>query len=555
MCCASQNSRTKPRKPYGTINRTTEQAQGEKGSKPKQASRVIMPGSPTRRRRLLSSHVLLPVLLLLVLLGLVIAVREHAVHEEEHACPDHPHAHGSPEDGHHSHHHHDSPASPSSPPEGASGPWLHQHLPKGEWAKAFGATAIISIFPTLVLPFIPLTRSVNGVASLNEGVHKLLLSFAAGGLLGEVFLHSLPHLLEHHDHFTTSSSSSSSSHQHHQHDGNEEAHDDGHHEHSHAHGGGVRLEEGEVMRICLYILAGFLLFFVSEKAVTVVLGDEGGHSHSSHGHGHTHTHAHAVHGKANRSRAYVSEDEEGEEEEVDEEEEEGEEEESQGLQRRSPRIRERYSGPERRQIATSSAAAAAGGRNNTGGIHRRKPSSPSSPKKQQQQRQIRAVVEEEGGWSGLKASGYLNIVVDVLHNLTDGIAIGASFASGQGVGLATTLSVFLHEVPHEIGDFAILVQSGLSVRNAFFMQFFTAIAAFLGTFLGLVAKRQEGLERVLLALTTGGFLYVACVSVLPELLSGGGKGGGGQAVREVGGVLAGIGLMAWVAMGEHGHEH
>lgn len=398
-----------------------------------------------------------------------------------------------------------------------------------------------------MLPFIPLTRSVNGVAALNEGVHKLLLSFAAGGLLGEVFLHSLPHLLEHHDHFSSSSSGScNEEHQHHE----EAAHDDGHRKHSHAHGGGVRLEEGEVMRICLYILAGFLLFFVSEKAVTVVLGDGGGHSHS-HGHGHGHTHSHAAHGKKSaKSGASVSEDEEGEEEEVDDEEEEGEEE------RRSPRIRERYSGPERRQIATA-AAAAAGGRNNAA-VHRRKLASPQSPKKQQP-RQIRAAAEEEGGFSGLKASGYLNIVVDVLHNFTDGIAIGASFASGQGVGLATTLSVFLHEVPHECGDFAILIQSGLSVRNAFLMQFFTAIAAFLGTFLGLVAKRQEGLERVLLALTTGGFLYVACVSVLPELLGGGGKGGGGggggQALREVGGVLAGIGLMAWVAMGEHGHGH
>ena len=509
----------------------------------------------------MSSHVLLPALLL-VLLGLLLAVQGHAVHEE-HACSDHTHTHGSPEDAHPPHpphHYHDSL---HAPPEGASGIWLHQHLPTGEWAKAFGATAVISIFPTLILPFIPLTSAVNGVVSLNEGVHKLLLSFAAGGLLGEVFLHSLPHLLEHHDHFSSSSSSSSSSG--HQHDESEQgAHDDGnYHKHSHAHGGGgggVRLEEGEVMRICLWILAGFLLFFVSEKTVAEVLGDEGGHGHS-HGHGHAHTHSHAAHGKTRKARALSSEDEEGEEEEEEGEEEEEEEEDSvdsQGVRRRSPRIHERYSGSERRQIATV-AAAAAGGRNNGGGVHRRKLSPLSSPKKQQQQLAAAAAAEKEkdGGWSGLKAGGYLNIVVDVLHNLTDGIAIGASFASGQGVGLATTLSVFLHEVPHEIGDFAILVQSGLSVRNAFLMQFFTAIAAFLGTFLGLVAKRQEGLERVLLALTTGGFLYVACVSVLPELLAKGGKGvgGGGQAVREVGGVLAGIGLMAWVAMGEHGHEH
>jgi zinc transporter ZupT len=84
------------------------------------------------------------------------------------------------------------------------------------------------------------------------------------------------------------------------------------------------------------------------------------------------------------------------------------------------------------------------------------------------------------------------------------------------------------------------------------MQFCTAIAAFVGTFFGLVAKqRHEGLERVLVALTTGGFLYVAAVSVLPELLAGKAPSWG-QAAREVGGVVGGIALMHWVAMGE-GH--
>lgn len=68
--------------------------------------------------------------------------------------------------------------------------------------------------------------------------------------------------------------------------------------------------------------------------------------------------------------------------------------------------------------------------------------------------------KKEGGAVGLTAGGYLNMAVDAMHNFTDGVAIGASFASGKGLGFATTVSVFLHEIPHEIGDFAILVQSG-----------------------------------------------------------------------------------------------
>lgn len=62
-------------------------------------------------------------------------------------------------------------------------------------------------------------------------------------------------------------------------------------------------------------------------------------------------------------------------------------------------------------------------------------------------------------------SGYLNLAADFTHNFTDGLAIGASFLVGPAVGFVTTLTILLHEVPHEIGDFAILVQSGCTKRK------------------------------------------------------------------------------------------
>lgn len=62
-------------------------------------------------------------------------------------------------------------------------------------------------------------------------------------------------------------------------------------------------------------------------------------------------------------------------------------------------------------------------------------------------------------------AGYLNLAADFAHNFTDGLAIGASFLVGQGLGIITTATVFLHEIPHEIGDFAILVQSGCSKKK------------------------------------------------------------------------------------------
>jgi zinc transporter ZupT len=62
----------------------------------------------------------------------------------------------------------------------------------------------------------------------------------------------------------------------------------------------------------------------------------------------------------------------------------------------------------------------------------------------------------------LHVTGWLNLVADSLHNFTDGIAIGASFASGRGLAYATFLSVIIHEIPHELGDFTILLQSGMT---------------------------------------------------------------------------------------------
>lgn len=62
-------------------------------------------------------------------------------------------------------------------------------------------------------------------------------------------------------------------------------------------------------------------------------------------------------------------------------------------------------------------------------------------------------------------SGYLNLAADLAHNFTDGLAIGASFRGGRGLGILTTMTVLLHEVPHEVGDFAILVQSGCSKKQ------------------------------------------------------------------------------------------
>lgn len=118
----------------------------------------------------------------------------------------------------------------------------------------------------------------------------------------------------------------------------------------------------------------------------------------------------------------------------------------------------------------------------------------------------------------IHASGILNLIADFLHNFTDGLAIGASFIADKKIGLSTTLAIFLHEVPHEIGDFAILVQSGFSKKKAIWLQCVTAIGAVSGTLVSLaLGTHDERYNAWILPFTAGGFIYIATVHLIPQL--------------------------------------
>lgn len=150
----------------------------------------------------------------------------------------------------------------------------------------------------------------------------------------------------------------------------------------------------------------------------------------------------------------------------------------------------------------------------------------------------------------IKIAGYLNLAADFTHNFTDGLAIGASFIAGQNIGYITTVTILLHEIPHEIGDFAILVQSGCSRRKAMLLQLLTAFGAVTGTVLSIYLRgASEGLvSTLILPFTAGGFIYIATVSVIPELLEGSNKLS--QSVKEIVALLAGVYMMVLIAQYE-----
>jgi zinc and cadmium transporter len=115
----------------------------------------------------------------------------------------------------------------------------------------------------------------------------------------------------------------------------------------------------------------------------------------------------------------------------------------------------------------------------------------------------------------------LNIIGDSVHNLIDGMIIGASFSAGIPLGIATTLAVILHEIPQEIGDFGVLIHGGLSIKKALGFNFLSALAAVIGAIISLfIGQYLNSYTLILMPITAGGFLYIAGSDLIPELHHG-----------------------------------
>ncbi|XP_055919330.1 protein catecholamines up [Eupeodes corollae] len=355
---------------------------------------------------------------------------DHDHDHEHHHHHDHDHDHGHHHDhdhGHHAHLHEESTKTTREPMD-MSTIWLH----------SIGSTLLISAAPFVLLYIIPLDNSEAMRPRL-----KILLAFASGGLLGDAFLHLIPHAAHPHTH---------GDHDHHSHS----------HDHSHSHEGEDAHGHGHShdMTIGLWVLGGIIAFLAVEKLVRLIKG----------GHGHSH------------GPAKVAQD---------------------------------------------------------------KPKTDDKSKKAKDGTQKKSVKKVEEKHDEVEIAGYLNLAADFAHNFTDGLAIGASYLAGNSIGIITTITILLHEVPHEIGDFAILIKSGCSKRKAMMLQLVTALGALAGTALALMGAGGDAAATWVLPFTAGGFIYIATVSVLPELLEESTKLG--QSIKEISALLAGVGLMVFIA--------
>ena len=118
----------------------------------------------------------------------------------------------------------------------------------------------------------------------------------------------------------------------------------------------------------------------------------------------------------------------------------------------------------------------------------------------------------------IKPVAYLNIIGDGFHNFLDGIIIAASFLISIPTGLATTTAIILHEIPQEIGDFAVLIHSGLDKTKAILFNFLSALFSILGGLLSyFFLSSFENLLAPVIAIAAGGFIYIATTDLFPEL--------------------------------------
>lgn len=117
--------------------------------------------------------------------------------------------------------------------------------------------------------------------------------------------------------------------------------------------------------------------------------------------------------------------------------------------------------------------------------------------------------------SKTKSFMFMIITGDGLHNFFDGIAIGVSYGSSVAVGFSTSIAILCHELPHEIGDFAVLIKSGMTIKRAVLYNTLSSILCLLGATTGVyIGKIEVGWVSALIA---GMFLYISLVDMVPQL--------------------------------------
>ncbi|KAK7260556.1 hypothetical protein RIF29_26705 [Crotalaria pallida] len=346
----------------------------------------------------------------------------------------------------------------------------------GLWLNALGCSFLVSMASLICLIILPVIF-VQGKPS--KGVVDSLALFGAGAMLGDAFLHQLPHAFggEH-------------SHSH-------DDHADHDHDTSSGHGHSHSLSD---LSTGMSILAGIVLFLLVEKIVRYVEENSEGASSGMHGH-HHHTH----HSKKKRKDDSNSSSKSlnANKEKLLDEGKESDQASRDSLKGDNPAQSKSSLRKRTGSNTTNSDNLDASAINN----------STDNPKSSNVKEPVR---------SSSLVFGYLNLFSDGVHNFTDGMALGSAFLLyGSVGGWSRTLFLLAHELPQEVGDFGILIRSGFSIPKALFFNFLSALVALAGTALSLLWGKDPGQSSLIEGFTAGGFIYIAIAGVLAEMNNSG----------------------------------
>jgi zinc and cadmium transporter len=149
--------------------------------------------------------------------------------------------------------------------------------------------------------------------------------------------------------------------------------------------------------------------------------------------------------------------------------------------------------------------------------------------------------EQEGRHHHEEVTALVLLWGDALHNFIDGIVLGVTFSVSTELGIIATVAIFAHEVPQEIGDFAVLLGSGMPRRRALLLNYLSAVTVIPGALVAWIwsASFQTAVGW-LLPIAAGGFLYIALADLVPSLHH---RRGRWAAVSQIALILAGIAVI------------
>jgi zinc and cadmium transporter len=112
----------------------------------------------------------------------------------------------------------------------------------------------------------------------------------------------------------------------------------------------------------------------------------------------------------------------------------------------------------------------------------------------------------------------LVILGDTVHNFLDGVAIALTYILNPVLGITTTIAIIAHEIPQEVGDFAILLHEGMKKKKVLLINLISASLAVVGAIIGIIiGERLEFMLPYALSVTAGFFIYIALTNLLPEI--------------------------------------